>query len=88
MPGCGVNVCATPATCVARRGDQCKLPVGPTVNSGADMMASAVLARTATGLFPRIQIGKRGIKITRPGYYNVARGDSLGAWTKGNLCCT
>ncbi len=83
---CGAGVClGEPSTCTKNR---CRLPVGPTVNSAADMMASAVLARTGHGLLPRITIGAQGAKITRPAYHNVTRADNLMAWTNGNLCCT
>jgi hypothetical protein len=82
---CGPGVCLDANICTKNR---CKLPVGPTVNSAADMMASAVLARTGTGLMPRITIGKKGAKITRPAYHNVTRADNLMAWTGGNLCCS
>ncbi len=82
---CGPGVCLTPTICTKTR---CHLPVGPTVDSAADMMASAVLARTGNGLMPRITIGKQGAKITRPAYHNVTRADNLMAWSNGSLCCS
>jgi hypothetical protein len=83
--GCGPGVCLDATICTKNR---CKLPVGPTVDSAADMMSSAVLARTGTGLMPRITIGKKGAKITRPAHHNVTLADNLMAWTGANLCCS
>ena len=84
MPGCGVNVCVLSSQpCKQRR---CFLPVGPTVDSAADMMASAVTARTGSGIFPRIETSVRGVKLTRPGFNDVYKGRNYGAWVNGALC--
>ena len=86
MPGCGVNVCVKSARpCNSTR---CKLPVGPTVNSSADMMASAITARTGSGIFPVIEVAVRGVKLTRPGFNDMYRGANYTAWTNGALCCS
>jgi hypothetical protein len=81
---CGPGVCLTRSPCTSK---QCKLPVGPTVDSAADMMASAVMARAGYGLFPTVQIGQKGVKITRPGFYNVNRSRNYTAWSNATLCC-
>lgn len=86
-PACGANVCITPSNC-SKCCNVCKLPTGPTVNSSADMMASAVLSRTTSGMFPRLEIGLKGVKLTRPGYYDVNRGDAYMAWANKTYCCT
>lgn len=85
MPGCGQNVCITAPRCTSRVCN--KNPVGPTVNSSADMMTSSVMARAGPGLFPRIMVADKGVKITRPAYYDVARANNYGAWSNATLCC-
>ena len=82
---CGVNVCLGAVPCQKA---WCRTPVGPTVDSASDMMASAVTARTVTGIFPTVEIGMRGIKLTRPGYFDIYRSGNYRAWTNGSLCCT
>jgi hypothetical protein len=83
---CGVNVCVRgPGPCNRR---WCKTPVGPTSDSSADMMASTVTARAGSGIFPVVETAVRGVKLTRPGYFDVYRGRNYTAWTNSALCCT